>query len=419
METLRRCVSGGRYRSVIVRVSSALVATGLIVSFSPVKAGPYTLQPGDTVEVWAAQEPSLNREVVIRPDGRISLPLAGHVQAAGLTPEELEAALIERLSEYFKTGVDLTVMLGPDEAQESPTIYVAGDVATPGAYPYRPGMTVLHAISVAGGLFRVESTAEFDRVVVARGEIELAQQQLKEALVREARLRAELEQRDTLQLPPEIAASAEPPAPDGPVAREQSLLEMRRENFKREVEANRRRENTLASQVVALRAQLASNQRQIDLTRDQLESIQSLVSKGLSPVSRSLEIEIAIADLEGTREELQAALTRAESDAAEATASIPDLETERRAELVAALQEVEREADQLRSTIAVNERILSLHSEAVLKEPPADAEPARSYAIVRTVNGVLEELPASELDQIEGGDLIRVGSQTPAPGADD
>jgi protein involved in polysaccharide export with SLBB domain len=365
----------------------------------------YTLQPGDTIEVWTAQEPSLNREVVVRPDGRISLPLAGHLQAAGLTPEQLEAAVVERLRGYFKDDVTLTVMLAPSE-EEAQTIYVAGEVAEPGAYPFRPGMTVLHAVSVAGGFPRAEEAEVVDRIVVARGELSLSRRRLSELSIREARIRAELDQRDTLEITPEVASSLDDADAGTIMTQEQSLLEMRSANLARQVATNKRLEHTLASEIAALRAQLDSNQRQIDLTNSQLESVRSLVDKGLSPASRSLEIEISIAELQSAREELQAALTRAESDAAESGTRIPNLISERRAELVAELQEVQREAGQFRSSIGVNERLLSLYANTA---DIGEAEQGdHSFSVVRTVDGVLQELPASELTQISAGDLIKV-----------
>ena len=98
----------------------------------------YRLQAGDTVEISVAQQTNLNRQAVIAPDGRLSLPLAGHLQAEGLTVEELEAALVERLSSFFKDKLNLTVMLLPNP-QHLPTVFVVGDVNTPRSLPLQAG----------------------------------------------------------------------------------------------------------------------------------------------------------------------------------------------------------------------------------------------------------------------------------------
>lgn len=98
------------------------------------------------VSVW--QHPKLSSDnVVVRPDGRISVPLVDDVQAAGLTPLELKEVLAERLSEYV-TGVQVTVIV---RQIRSKIIYVLGEVAREGPLTMRADMRVIDAISTAGG----------------------------------------------------------------------------------------------------------------------------------------------------------------------------------------------------------------------------------------------------------------------------
>lgn len=116
------------------------------------QGGLYRLQPGDTVEIWVEQDPNLRRQVRIAPDGRISLPQAGHLRAEGLTPEGLEQALRRRLASNFATEVDVTVTIVNTLVTGNDKIYVIGEVASQGEIVLSEPTTVLEALSLAGGL---------------------------------------------------------------------------------------------------------------------------------------------------------------------------------------------------------------------------------------------------------------------------
>lgn len=109
----------------------------------------YRLQAGDIVAVSVWQEPGLEQLVLVRPDGGISFPLAGDLEAAGLTIDELSHSLRERLRKYISEPV-VTVTL-----QEIPgnRVYVLGRVNKPGDFPLvTRDITVIQALAMAGGL---------------------------------------------------------------------------------------------------------------------------------------------------------------------------------------------------------------------------------------------------------------------------
>ena len=131
----------------------------------------YRLQPGDTVEVWVEQDPNLRRQVIVAPDGRIALPLAGHLRAQGLTAEGLERALASRLSRNFTSDVDVTVSIINTPVPGNETrIFVTGEVAKPGALSVTEPTTVLQAIALAGGLgdFAAKKRVHIRRTVNGR-----------------------------------------------------------------------------------------------------------------------------------------------------------------------------------------------------------------------------------------------------------
>ena len=89
----------------------------------------------------------LTKTVPVRPDGKISLPLLNDVQAAGLTPTQLATQITESLKK-FVTDPQVTVIVREINSQR---VYLLGEVTRAGAYPLLPGMTVLQALSSAGG----------------------------------------------------------------------------------------------------------------------------------------------------------------------------------------------------------------------------------------------------------------------------
>lgn len=107
----------------------------------------YVIQPSDILEVFVWKEPDLSRRVLVRPDGRISFPLVQDLQAAGLTPAELKAK-IEELLKQFIASPNVTVIV---EEIRNYRIYVTGKVNNPGSFTLEKPVTVLQALSLAGG----------------------------------------------------------------------------------------------------------------------------------------------------------------------------------------------------------------------------------------------------------------------------
>lgn len=104
------------------------------------------------INVW--REPELTRQVPVRPDGKISLPLLNDVQAAGLTPTKLAEEITTSLKK-FVTDPQVTVIVSVINSQR---VYILGEVNRAGAYPLLPGMTVLQALSSSGGFTQFANT---------------------------------------------------------------------------------------------------------------------------------------------------------------------------------------------------------------------------------------------------------------------
>jgi polysaccharide export outer membrane protein len=140
----------GQGRKDIKSEGAKVLAAGE-VSTPPAKAATddpnYSIAPEDvlTIDVW--KEPEISRTVPVRRDGKISLPLLNDLQAAGLTPTQLGTEIVEKLKATI-VHPQVTVIVAQ---MSSLRIYILGQVTRGGAYPLVPDMTVMQALSIAGG----------------------------------------------------------------------------------------------------------------------------------------------------------------------------------------------------------------------------------------------------------------------------
>jgi polysaccharide export outer membrane protein len=115
---------------------------------SAVDRGGYQIGAGDVLDISVWKNAELSRQVTVRPDGMISLPLVNDVHAAGLTPMELRELLAKKLSEYVPSA-EVSVIVN---RVRSYSVSVVGSVAKPGRFVLSSPTTVLEAIALAGGL---------------------------------------------------------------------------------------------------------------------------------------------------------------------------------------------------------------------------------------------------------------------------
>jgi polysaccharide biosynthesis/export protein len=109
----------------------------------------YRLGPGDKLRIEVYKDPQLSQAAQVRPDGKITLPLVGDLEATGRTPLELRDSITRQLKEYMTNPVVTVIVVEASAA----TAYVMGEVNHPGAVTLQGGqLTVLQALAIAGGL---------------------------------------------------------------------------------------------------------------------------------------------------------------------------------------------------------------------------------------------------------------------------
>jgi polysaccharide export outer membrane protein len=125
-------------------LTEALAQAQQPTSASP--SGTYVLGPTDRVRLKVYGEPDITGEYEVDSNGYVSVPLAGHVRAAGLTTRQLEKAIVSALSK----GIVRDPRVNVEIALYRP-YYILGEVKKSGEFPYRLGLTVLDAVASAGG----------------------------------------------------------------------------------------------------------------------------------------------------------------------------------------------------------------------------------------------------------------------------
>jgi polysaccharide biosynthesis/export protein len=133
------------------------------VGGAPIDEKTYVIGAEDQIgiNVWGVQ--ALSSAYLVRPDGRITMPLIGDVRAAGLTPEQLTVSIADRLKEKYINSPDVTVLV---LAVNSKKYYIHGEVNSPGSYPLIVPTTVLEALANAHGF---KDFANVKKIRILRG----------------------------------------------------------------------------------------------------------------------------------------------------------------------------------------------------------------------------------------------------------
>jgi polysaccharide export outer membrane protein len=155
---LSACASGGGTTAAPPPVNPEAQAVNL-----------YRIGVDDILEVSVWHNPDLNAKVPVRPDGMISVPLIGDVAAGGKTPEEVSAAITEKLTTYVRDPQVAVILTELRSHEYLSRVRVTGAVRQPISVPYRQGMTVLDAVLAAGG---TTDFAAADRTELYRKEAE-------------------------------------------------------------------------------------------------------------------------------------------------------------------------------------------------------------------------------------------------------
>lgn len=394
-----RFVSKGLWPTLIVAAS--IGAAGLA------HAAEYRLGVQDRVRIsvveWALNDlqSPINGEFVVNSDGELALPLLGDIEGAGRTTSDVARIISERLKE--KLALQSSPVTSVEVVAYRP-FYILGDVQASGEFAFRPGLTVLQALSLAGGHLRSAVSAEqaAREIITTSTDLASLKGQVDALRAAEARLTSELAGKPTIAFPKELESRKESPAVAAIMQSEQALFDARRSNEATRKAAAAKISELVEREVAALQAHAAAVKRQAAAVQSQLEVVSSLRDKGLGSSSREMDLERALSDIQSREQDIYGRIIGVQQEAVRALEAQDTADAQRRLEATAELQRVRSDTASLAQRIAAMEKTLAL-----TKSGTADGRQA-SYVIVRTESQQPQILMADEFTQLQPGDVLRV-----------
>ncbi len=407
-----------------IALALAVLLLALPAALRPaMAAGPaatYALGPLDQLKIriaeWQTADAtfrdwsSVSGEYTVGADGTISMPFIGSVEAAGKTTGELAKTIGNELQQDL--GLIDVPSASVEIAQYRP-VFMTGDVQTPGKYPYQPGLTVLKAVSLAGGLRRESGGGRPERDFInARGDYDVLLAQRNALLAEKARLMAEAEGKPTVDAPPQLKGQ---PNADQLMANQNDILSINNRTKTLKLQALKDLKGLLHSEIESLNKKGATQEKQLELMQQQLSGLGNLAHKGLVVNSRLLNLQAQIADLQSRLLDFDTTELQAKQDINKADQEKIRFENERDSQRAQQLQDVNVQLRQIRHKLSTSRDLML---ESVLQSASMGAgtitKPQAGYEIVRTgKDGKSGTISANEDTPVQPGDVIRTTVELP------
>ncbi len=411
-------------RKWLVTVAASIAAATAFAL--PAVAAEYLLGPQDKVRLkvyeWRASRDvifewtALNDDFVVGADGTLFLPFVGQIHAQGTAPGDLARAIGDRLMQQMGLGREPDVAV---EIVQYRPFYIVGYVTQSGEFPYRPGLTVLQALGIAGGLrTREDDIPRLEREVIAgQGDVGLLALSSVSLLARKARLEAELADSNDIAFPTELKDRASNATVAVAMEQERRIFAVRKEAMTTQLRSLSELRDFLEKELDSLQQQLTFRDKQIELIQKELAGVSALVQKGLAVAPRELNLEGTVAQMQGDRLAAETSLLRVRQEISKTDIEILNLNNQHANEIADALRETQSRLNEVVSKADTAAQLL--HETAVtapallaLKERAESAKPI--FKIVRTTGNGSEELTAEETTPIEPGDTVKIEIPPPA-----
>lgn len=364
----------------------------------------YKLGPGDILQISVFGVADFTRRVTVNIDGNISVPFLGELHGEGRTIGDLRVALTDGLRKDGRIqSADVSV-----EMVELRPFYISGDVSRPGAVPYRPGLTVRHAIALAGGYdalrFRTENPLMAAPDLKSENEglwIDLVRQK-----ARAISLKAELNKRPEIDLNSLYSAPLQRKTLDEIAAFEESDLRMRLDNYAKQRTflqiALRNAENT----VKALEDRQARNEESIRLQQDAVDRMNISATKGLVMANRVDDERRSLAEIRSQQGDTEARLVQARHDRDELARNIEVQDEQHNTQLNDSLRDTSIEIEKLAGRIRASSEKL-LYTGAVKAQMRGD-QGGPSLVIYRKNGEQTMQIAAQEDTPIRPDDILEI-----------
>lgn len=411
---VRRCARAALLGGTLLCAAPAL---GAAVAHAADTA--YQLGPMDKLRVrvaqWVPAEgvfrswDALSGDYSVGADGSLSLPFVGSIAASGKTPDAVAGEIGAALQQQFALRDPPSASV--EIAQFRP-VFLAGDVQTPGEYPFIPSMTVLKAVSIAGGLRRSEGGQRFERDLInAQGDLSVHDSQRARLIARHARLQAELNGDSEIEMPKELEKVAN--ASDL-IRSETALMKQRRDRYELQLKALAELKSLLQKEVASLEEKSKTQSRQLEIAEQDRDKISRLNEQGLALSSRLLSIEERTAEVQSTLLDINTNILRARQQISQADQDEINLKNDWEAQRAKDMQDTEAELEKLNLQIGTNRQLMAealTKSAEALRFDPAGRAISIRYSIIRETAEGPKEIAADETTRLQPGDVVRARSE--------
>jgi polysaccharide biosynthesis/export protein ExoF len=390
----------------------AVLPAGALRAASQVDGQAYRLDVGDQLRIkvfeWRSsvgdvhEWTPLNGDYDVGANGAIAMPLLGSLKAAGLTTDQLADAISTQLQSHL--GLTIRPQASIEIMQYRP-FYILGDVNKPGEYPYQPDLTVLEAISIAGGRYRVNDPA---LLMTTAGDLKVFRLQYNQLLARRARLEAELNNANQITFPPELLGEQNDPNVAQLIQREQSMFAAQRDAMSSQLNELNQLKSLLSSEVGSLQQKTQNMDQELVLMKQELNNTTMMVQRGLAIAPREYSLRETELDTEGRRLDLDTAALRAKEDIDKADQSIVELQNKTRDQIQTELSDTEQKLSETAARIATGSSIVDRETSTASGSAPTGEDPVVTCMIVRRDGGKTKQFQGDETTPVEPGDTIKV-----------
>ncbi|KXG85030.1 sugar ABC transporter substrate-binding protein [Agrobacterium bohemicum] len=412
----------GFSKNVASRKFFALAVTASLVLLGPLHASAqekqYLLGTADKLRIrvaeWQPADGTIRNWDVINGDysvgvsGSLSLPFIGQLDVAGKTTGQVGEEIGAQLQSKF--ALRNLPSASVEIAQFRP-VFLTGDVQTPGEYPYAPNVTVLKAVSLAGGLRRSDAGQRFARDFInARGDAAVYDDQRGRLLARQARLQAEVRGDTEIAKTPALEKILNI---DALLESENALMKSRSERYTLQLKALTDLRQLLETEVESLQKKSETQNRQLQLANEDKEKVNRLNEQGLALAQRRISAEERAAEVESTLLDIDTSSLRAKQDINKAMQDEINLRNDWVAQRSKELQDTEAELQKLNLQLGTSRELMSealAQSAEAIRFDPTGKSASITYVIVREEGGQSKEIKADETTPVQPGDVIKVSS---------
>jgi protein involved in polysaccharide export with SLBB domain len=399
--------------------TSIVLGIVLALAVPPAFGADYKLGVSDRLKIKVLEWPDLGGEYAVTANGSVSLPLVGDIDAAGLHVKELAQEISDRLQR--RAGGAERPFAAVEIIQFRP-FSILGDVQRPGEYPYRPGLTVLQAIGVAGGYYRADlglQLLRLDRdVALAKGDIRTLLLKQNRLVARASRLTAALAGQEDIPIPPELVNQKDDPAISAIVESERAALALENDTARSEASALENIRSLYQREIGSLRGQVEALTQEQGTIQQQLKELRALSARGLALSPTLFTLERTLSQILNEQRSAETAIVRAEENITLAEQRVRERALEKSRTNTRDLQQTKDEIAEVRARIGTANDLLKeaqFSAPAEMRERLVEKGERLSVTLLRKDGEIRREIAADETTLVEPNDIIKVPMIRPKP----